>query len=234
MFAPTLSTSTAGTLGNTFPTGVGILGFTRFILGYSVVLIKERQLVCSLDGHGIYSVKGTEVVRISKDDLQRKKASWLRSVMNVGTPHYTPVEERYHALFEHALDELGKDFFFSYTYDATKHLQHNCASVVAVEASAASASSAAAFAHGRSATGVGADALNFSDRFCWNQFLLAEFMQLVSGWSARSGGTEGTERNREAEAGAKRGGRSDREARRERGRESRREGGKIGREGGRQ
>ena len=162
--------------------GVGILGFTRFILGYSVVLITQRQLICSIDGHAIYGVRGTEVVRISNDDLQKKKSSWFRSLMNVGTAHYTPVEERYHALFDHALDELSKDFFFSYTYDATRHLQANCVSVASA-ANDATATAAAAAAHGRAAKGVGANVLSFKDRFCWNQYLLSEFIHLTSpGW----------------------------------------------------
>ena len=160
---------------------VGVLGFTRFLLGYSIVLITARQLVCSIDGHAIYSVKGTEVIRISNDDLQKKKSSWFRSLMNVGTPHYTPIEERYHAMFDHALDELSKDFFFSYTYDATKHLQTNCVSAAAAATTAKA--TAAAAASGLDATGVGAEVLNFEDRFCWNQFLLNEFIQLASaGW----------------------------------------------------
>ena len=159
--------------------GVGILGFMRFILGYSIVIITSRQLVCSVDGHAIYSVKGTEVVRVSNDDFQRKKSSWFRSLMNVGTPHYTAIEEKYLAMFDHALDELSKDFFFSYSYDATKHLQKNCVSVAAV-ATAESASAAAAAMHGKGAKGVGANVLTFDDRFCWNQFLLKDFMHLAT------------------------------------------------------
>ena len=102
--------------------------------------------------------------------------------MNVGTPHYTAIEERYHALFDHAMDELSKDFFFSYTYDITKHLQTNCASA-ATAATTATAAAAAAASLGSAATGVGGEVLCFEDRFCWNQFLLTEFINHASpGW----------------------------------------------------
>ena len=46
--------------------GVGVLGFTRFLRGYSLILITQRRIVGTIGGHVIYAVESTATIPISR------------------------------------------------------------------------------------------------------------------------------------------------------------------------
>ncbi|KAI0340121.1 hypothetical protein BDW22DRAFT_1379536 [Trametopsis cervina] len=85
----------------------GVAGFVRFTSNYYMVLITKRSVVALLGGHYIYHIEDIEIVPITFNHKVEKPAEEQR-LMNI----WKQVE-------------MGKNFYFSYTYDLTSTLQHN-------------------------------------------------------------------------------------------------------------
>ncbi|UKZ64641.1 uncharacterized protein TrAtP1_005852 [Trichoderma atroviride] len=88
----------------------GLLGFIKFTGPYYMLLITKKSTVAMIGGHYIHQVEGTELVPLtpgrSKVDARNK-----------------PEEQRYLTILN-TLD-LTKSFYYSYSYDITRTLQHN-------------------------------------------------------------------------------------------------------------
>lgn len=90
----------------------GLLGFIRFTGCYYMLLITKRSQVAMIGGHFIYSVDGTELVPLTTGAASRFK------------PDVKNTEEARFLGILNNLD-LTRSFYFSYSYDITRTLQHN-------------------------------------------------------------------------------------------------------------
>ncbi|KAI9778244.1 MAG: phosphatidylinositol-3,5-bisphosphate 5-phosphatase [Candelina submexicana] len=88
-----------------------ILGFIRFTGAWYMMLITKRSQVAMIGGHYIYQVDGTELVPLTtatgsrfKSDRNAEEARFLSILHNI---------------------DLSRSFYFSYSYDITRTLQHN-------------------------------------------------------------------------------------------------------------
>lgn len=88
--------------------GYGLLGFIKFTKGYYLSLVTKCSQVAILGGHYIYHVDDTKLIPL---DIKYKK------------PDKYSDEEKLLSIFKYL--ELGKTFYFSYTYDITNTLQIN-------------------------------------------------------------------------------------------------------------
>lgn len=86
----------------------GVLGFVRFLEGYYIVLITKRIRCAAIGMHTIYTVKDTIMIRIADSSVPR-------------TLHQH--EARYVKMFCNI--DLKSNFYFCYSYDLTRSLQHN-------------------------------------------------------------------------------------------------------------
>ncbi|KAL6817018.1 SacI homology domain-containing protein [Trichoderma camerunense] len=88
----------------------GLLGFIKFTGPYYMLLITKKSTVAMIGGHYIHQVEGTELIPLtpgrSKVDVRNK-----------------PEEQRFLTILN-TLD-LTKSFYYSYSYDITRTLQHN-------------------------------------------------------------------------------------------------------------
>lgn len=90
----------------------GLLGFIRFTGPYYMLLVKKRSQVAMIGGHYVYQIDGTELVPLvaahsskSKPDMRNTEELRFLGILN-------------------NLD-LSRSFYFSYSYDITRTLQHN-------------------------------------------------------------------------------------------------------------
>lgn len=88
-----------------------LLGFIRFTGAYYMLLVTKRTQVAMLGGHYVYQVDGTELI-----SLTTSSSSKLR-------PEKNHEEARYIAILNNL--DLSRSFYFSYSYDITRTLQHN-------------------------------------------------------------------------------------------------------------
>lgn len=86
----------------------GILGFVRFLEGYYIVLITKRTSCAMIGLHTIYTIKDTVMIRIMDSSANRP---------------LHPNEARYERMFCNV--DLKSNFYFCYSYDLTRPLQHN-------------------------------------------------------------------------------------------------------------
>lgn len=89
----------------------GLLGFIRFTGPYYMLLITKRSQVAMIGGHYIYQIDGTELVPLTTSASSRLK------------PEKNPEEARYLGILNNL--DLTRSFYFSYSYDITRTLQHN-------------------------------------------------------------------------------------------------------------
>ena len=88
----------------------GLLGFIRFTGVYYMLLITKRSQVAMIGGHYIYQVDGTELVPLTVSssrfrlDRDAEEARFVGILSNL---------------------DLSRSFYFSYSYDITRTLQHN-------------------------------------------------------------------------------------------------------------
>ena len=69
--------------------GVGVLGFTRFLRGYSLILITQRRIVGTIGGHVIYAVESTATIPVSRYNVSyqqynftmRKSKQYMLKIM---------------------------------------------------------------------------------------------------------------------------------------------------------
>ncbi|PSS02218.1 SacI homology domain-domain-containing protein [Coniella lustricola] len=87
----------------------GLLGFIKFTGPYYMLLITKRSIVAMVGGHYIYQIEGTELIPLTapkyKGDHSNTEESRFLSILN-------------------NLD-LTRSFYYSYSYDVTRTLQHN-------------------------------------------------------------------------------------------------------------
>ncbi|KAJ5488679.1 Polyphosphoinositide phosphatase [Penicillium diatomitis] len=115
-----------------------LLGFIRFTGAFYMLLVTKRSQVAVLGGHNVYQIDETE----PKSEKQSE-------------------EERYRAILSNL--DLTRSFYFSYSYDITRSLQHNI--------------SREREAHHR---GVHqATSRDYNTMFIWNNHLLAPAIQTL-------------------------------------------------------
>jgi hypothetical protein len=90
--------------------GYGIVGFTRFLEGYYLVLITKQLPVAVLGFHTIYTIEDAILIYIPFEDKTQ-------------TRDVNMDEQRYLKLFQTV--DLRQNFYYSYTYDLTHSLQYN-------------------------------------------------------------------------------------------------------------
>ncbi len=88
-----------------------ILGFIRFTGCWYMMLITKRSQVAMIGGHYIYQVDGTELVPLTTATGSRSKSD------------RNAEEARFLSIFNNL--DLSRSFYFSYSYDITRTLQHN-------------------------------------------------------------------------------------------------------------
>jgi phosphatidylinositol 3,5-bisphosphate 5-phosphatase len=89
----------------------GLLGFIRFTGAYYMLLVTKRSQAAIIGGHNIYQIDGTEMVSLTTPTSSRLKQE------------KNSEEARYIGILN-VLD-LSRSFYFSYSYDITRTLQHN-------------------------------------------------------------------------------------------------------------
>ncbi|KAM0323427.1 hypothetical protein ACHAQA_008706 [Verticillium albo-atrum] len=126
----------------------GLLGFIKFTGPYYMLLITKKSTVAMIGGHYVYQIDGTELVPLTparfKTDVRNTEESRFLAILN-------------------NLD-LTRSFYYSYSYDITRTLQHNMAR------------ERDALAKGL-ATNPGDD---FNAMFVWNSHLLQPVAQALS------------------------------------------------------
>jgi hypothetical protein len=121
----------------------GLLGFVRFTGAYYMLLITKRSQVAMIGGHFVYQVDGTELVPLTTGTNSRFK------------PDLKNTEEARFLTILHNLD-LTRSFYFSYSYDITRTLQHNiCTEREAI-------AKGIAYPHSQ----------DYNSMFVWNSYLL--------------------------------------------------------------
>ncbi len=118
----------------------GLLGFIKFTGPYYMLLITKKSTVAMIGGHYVYQIDGTELIPLTprgfKADQRNAEESRFLGILN-------------------NLD-LTRSFYYSYSYDITRTLQHN----ITRERAALVTGSA----------GPGED--DFNPMFVWNNHLL--------------------------------------------------------------
>lgn len=90
----------------------GLLGFIRFTGAYYMLLVTKRNQCAMIGGHFIYSVDGTDLVPLTTGTSSRFKPDLKNSE-----------EARFLGILNNL--DLTRSFYFSYSYDVTRTLQHN-------------------------------------------------------------------------------------------------------------
>lgn len=89
----------------------GLLGFIRFTGAYYMLLVTKRTQVAMLGGHYVYQIDGTELVPLATSSSNRLHVD------------RHPEEARFISILGNL--DLSRSFYFSYSYDITRTLQHN-------------------------------------------------------------------------------------------------------------
>lgn len=89
----------------------GLLGFIRFTDSYYMLIITKRQQVAMIGGRYVYQIEGTDLVPLTTGASTR----FARD--------RNPEEARFLGILNNL--DLTKSFYFSYSYDITRTLQHN-------------------------------------------------------------------------------------------------------------
>ncbi|KAJ5770290.1 uncharacterized protein N7511_002341 [Penicillium nucicola] len=88
-----------------------LLGFIRFTGAYYMLLVTKRSQVAMLGGHNVYQIDETELIPLTTSESSHLKAEKHSE------------EARYIAILNNL--DLSRSFYFSYSYDITRTLQHN-------------------------------------------------------------------------------------------------------------
>lgn len=122
----------------------GLLGFIRFTDAYYLSIITKCSQVAVLGGHFIYHVDETKLIPLS--------ISYKR-------PYKYSDEDKLLSIFKYL--DLGKTFYFSYTYDITNTLQENLTRLRSRDKSAKDGESSSYD-----------ERFSLNERFVWNSLLL--------------------------------------------------------------
>lgn len=90
----------------------GLLGFIKFTGPYYMLLITKKSTVAMIGGHYVYQIEGTELVPLTPARFKQD-------------PRTTTEEARYLGILNNL--DLGRSYYYSYSYDVTRTLQHNVA-----------------------------------------------------------------------------------------------------------
>ncbi|KAI1322308.1 SacI homology domain-containing protein [Xylariaceae sp. FL0255] len=90
-------------------TAWGLLGFIKFTGPYYMLLITKKSTVAMIGGHYVYQVDGTELIPLTPPKYRADTKN--------------PEESRFLGILNHL--DLTRSFYFSYSYDITRTLQHN-------------------------------------------------------------------------------------------------------------
>lgn len=88
----------------------GVLGFISFMESYYLILVTKRTKSAVIGMHIIYTIKDTVMIRVCEPSTKMSH----------------PLEQRYLRIFNNI--DLNSNFYFSYSYDLTRTLQHNLSS----------------------------------------------------------------------------------------------------------
>lgn len=123
-------------------TSWGLLGFIRFTEAYYMLLIKRKSQVVTLGGHYIFRIEDTDLIPLTtgstsafRNNRNAEEAKFLSILGNL---------------------DLNRHFYFSYSYNITRTLQHNIIN------------RRKAFAANTATSGKS----DFNDMFVWNHHLL--------------------------------------------------------------
>lgn len=87
----------------------GLLGFIKFTGPYYMLLITKKSTVAMIGGHYVYQIDGTELISLTPPKFK---------------PDIRNVEEsRFLGILSNL--DLTRSFYYSYSYDITRTLQHN-------------------------------------------------------------------------------------------------------------
>ena len=89
----------------------GLLGFIKFTGAYYMLVITKRSQVAMIGGHYIYQVDGTDLLSLTTSSSARLKLD------------RDSEESRFIGILNNL--DLSRSFYFSYSYDITRTLQHN-------------------------------------------------------------------------------------------------------------
>lgn len=89
----------------------GLLGFIRFTEAYYMLIVTKRQQVAMIGGHYVYQIEGTELVPLTTGSTSRFSSN------------RNPEETRFLGILNNL--DLTRSFYFSYSYNITRSLQHN-------------------------------------------------------------------------------------------------------------
>ncbi|KAL2157481.1 hypothetical protein VTH06DRAFT_6032 [Thermothelomyces fergusii] len=89
----------------------GLLGFIKFTGPYYMLLITKKSTVAMLGGHYVYQIDGTELIPLTSPCARADQRN--------------TEESRFLGILNHL--DLTRSFYYSYSYDITRSLQHNIA-----------------------------------------------------------------------------------------------------------
>ncbi|AEO55169.1 hypothetical protein MYCTH_2298714 [Thermothelomyces thermophilus ATCC 42464] len=89
----------------------GLLGFIKFTGPYYMLLITKKSTVAMLGGHYVYQIDGTELIPLTSPNFKADQRN--------------TEESRFLGILNHL--DLTRSFYYSYSYDITRSLQHNVA-----------------------------------------------------------------------------------------------------------
>ncbi len=87
----------------------GLLGFIKFTGPYYMLLITKKSTVAMIGGHYVYQIDGTELVPLTPP-------KYRPDVRNTEEPRFLAILNNL---------DLTRSFYYSYSYDITRSLQHN-------------------------------------------------------------------------------------------------------------
>ncbi|KAK4042800.1 SacI homology domain-containing protein [Parachaetomium inaequale] len=89
----------------------GLLGFIKFTGPYYMLLITKKSTVAMVGGHYVYQIDGTDLIPLTSPNFK--------------TDQRNTEEPRFLGILNHL--DLTRSFYYSYSYDITRSLQHNIA-----------------------------------------------------------------------------------------------------------
>ncbi|EDK40984.2 hypothetical protein PGUG_05082 [Meyerozyma guilliermondii ATCC 6260] len=131
--------------------GYGIIGLIRFTRGYYLSIITKCSQVAILGGHFVYHIDETKLIPLD---------------IHYARPIKYSDEERLLSIFKYL--DLGKTFYFSYSYDITNSLQTNFMRYKDAGNAMRNTENASDNETKQRAT----DVIKHNDRFVWNKVLL--------------------------------------------------------------
>ncbi|KAH6631936.1 SacI homology domain-containing protein [Chaetomium tenue] len=87
----------------------GILGFIKFTGPYYMLLITKKSTVAMIGGHYVYQIDDTDLIPLTSPNYKADQRN--------------TEESRFLGILNHL--DLARSFYYSYSYDITRSLQHN-------------------------------------------------------------------------------------------------------------